>query len=83
MSPRTWLLVSWIVVGAACLVAHVALLVSVFRSEKLTLPVRLLALVPALAPFVAWAADRRAVTVVWAVLVVAYLVLRALEGAVG
>lgn len=80
MTPRGWLLLSWIVVGAAVLVAHVVVVVQVFRAEKLAWKHRWWALVPALAPFLAWVDGRRVSPIVWGALVLTYLLLRAMEG---
>lgn len=84
MTGRTWLLLSWIVVGTAALVAHAVLLWQVLRVERAKLPLgwRLGALIPAVTPFVGWAVGKRATVVVWGVLVGIYMVLRMLESSV-
>ncbi|MCB9596381.1 MAG: hypothetical protein H6719_26905 [Sandaracinaceae bacterium] len=80
MTPRTWLLISWIVVGATVLVAHAAMVWQVIRSKDPPGRQRWWALVPAVAPYLAFK-DRRWITLgIWTTSVVAYLVLRALEG---
>lgn len=80
MTGRTWLLLSWIVVGAAVLVVHAVLLWQVFRSEKLSWSWRLGALVPVVAPVAAWVEGKRASVIVWGLTVVLYVALRSLEG---
>ncbi len=82
MTPRTWLLLGWIVVGTAVLIAHAALLYQVLRSDKVELGWRLAALVPPVAPFVGWACGKRKSVVVWSTLVVTYAALRAAKSLV-
>lgn len=81
VTPRTWLLLSWILVGAAVLVAHVVLVWQILR--RMGDPPgrqRWWALIPVVAPFFAYH-DKRWVTLgVWGSLVLAYVVLRFLEG---
>ena len=80
MTPRAWLLLSWIVVGAAMLVVHAVVLFQVFRAEKLPKKHRWWALLPVVAPVLAWIDGRRAAPIVWVGVLLTYLVLRALEG---
>lgn len=70
-------LVSAIVLGAAVLVAHAALLVAVLRAERATMLERVLALLPPALPIVGWKIGLRAGPIVWTVLVAGYLILRA------
>jgi hypothetical protein len=76
VSARAWLLVSWILVGAAVLVVHVVLLYQVVRAREYRWTTRIWAIVPPLAPVVAWLEGRRAVPILWVVLVVLYVILR-------
>ncbi len=79
VTAKAWLLLSWIVVGAALLVAHLAVLVQALGARELAAKYRLLALVPPLAPVVAWIGGRRAAPIAWLVLLVTYVVLRLFE----
>ena len=81
MTARTWLLLSWIVVGAALLVAHLVILVQVVRAEpeRLPRPWRLLAVVPVAAPVLAWLGGARRSVYVWGALAALYLTLRLVE----
>lgn len=79
MTGRVWLLLAWVLVGAAVLVAHAAVLWQL-RGSELDWRARLAALlVPPLAPVLAWRAGRRASPIAWALLVITYVVLRLLE----
>jgi hypothetical protein len=82
VTPRTWLLLSWVVVGAAALTVHTAVLWQVVRSRELAPRWRWVALFPPATPVVAWMAGRRVGPVAWAVVVGAYVALRLLEGRV-
>jgi hypothetical protein len=82
VTPRTWLLLSWIVVGAAVLVAHAVVFWQVVRARELEAKWRWLALFPPATPVLAWLDGRRVAPVVWAVFVVTYLALRLMEGRV-
>jgi len=62
------------------IVAHVVLVWRVLRSESLPGKQRWWALVPAVAPYLAYKDGQRVGLVVWAVLVLSYVVLRFLEG---
>ena len=76
VSADAWLLLAWILVGAAFVVTHLAVLRTAWKARGLALGVRLLALLPPLAPFVAWMAGRRATPVLWVALVLTYIGLR-------
>lgn len=80
MTPRTWLLLSWIVVGAAVLVAHVVLVWRVLREKEELGNQRWWALIPVAAPILAVRAKRWIALSVWGVLLITYVVLRLLEG---
>lgn len=80
MIPSAWLLSSWIVVGAAVLIVHAVVLWQVARSPEPTSKWRWLALVPPVAPVVAWMGGRRVAPILWTALVVLYLVLRLFGG---
>lgn len=70
------LLLSLTLLGAACLVAHVALLVAVWRAEKVPSLERWLALIPPLLPIIAFRGGLWIGGVAWLVLVVGYVALR-------
>lgn len=70
------ILLSLTLLGAAWLVAHLALIVGVWRAENATTAERWLALVPPLLPVIAFRAGLKVGTAVWAVLLVGYVVLR-------
>lgn len=76
MTWRTWLLLSWIVVGAAILVVHVAVLRQALNAASIPRRRRLWAFVPIVAPLMAWVDGRRVGPIAWVVLVVGYVVLR-------
>ena len=80
MTPRAWLLSSWVVVGAAVLIAHAVVVFQVVRARDLPVKHRFWAVIPLLAPVLAWRDGRRSSVFVWVVLVVVYVVLRGLEG---
>ena len=82
VTPRTWLLLSWIGVGALALLMHAVLLSAIMRSRKLPRRWRLLAWIPPVAPVVAWALGRRVSVILWALVMLTYLGLRLLEGRV-
>jgi hypothetical protein len=69
-------LIAVTVLGAALAIAHLALLVAVWRAPEVTRRDRWLALVPVLLPWVAWRSGRRLGAVTWAALLVAYIVVR-------
>ncbi len=80
MTGHAWLLLSWIVVGAAVLVAHVVLVWRVLRSDDLPARQRWWALLPLATPVLAFKAGRRWSLGAWVILLVTYVVLRLLEG---
>lgn len=79
MTARTWLLLSWIVVGAAVLVAHVVLVWRVLREKEALGNDRWWALVPVATPILAVRARRWVALSVWGALLITYGVLRLLE----
>lgn len=76
MTSTAWLLLSWILVGAAFLFVHLVAVVQALRARSVRLGVRLLALIPPVAPVLAWIAGRRVVPVLWCAILVTYVVLR-------
>lgn len=82
MSPRVWLLLVWVLVGAAVLVVHAVVLWQVIRARQVEPRWRWLALIPPLAPVLAWVDGRRVAPIAWIVLVVVYVTLRLFEGRV-
>lgn len=79
MSAHAWLLLSWVLVGAAVLVAHAVVVAQALCARQLDWRFRLAALVPPIAPFVAWYGGRRVAPIAELVLIVVYATLRALE----
>lgn len=79
MTAQAWLLLSWTLVGAAWLVLHALLVWQSLRAGGLAWRWRLLALLPPVAPGVAWAGGRRAAPILWAALLVLYVLLRLME----
>lgn len=80
MTGRVWLLLAWIVVGAAVLFAHVVVLAQVWlHARKLSWRWKLAALVPLVAPVAAWIDGRRAAPLAWVVLVATYIALRLVD----
>jgi hypothetical protein len=76
VTPEVWLLVSWIVVGAAFLVVHVVLVWLCVRAANLSNLMKAVSLVPPATPIVAWASGLRAQPILWLVLLVVYVGLR-------
>ncbi|MEQ8457727.1 MAG: hypothetical protein RLO52_47725 [Sandaracinaceae bacterium] len=76
MTSGTWLLLSWILVGAATLVVHALVLWQVLWAEKPAGKWRWLALIPPAAPVIGWLGGRRVAPILWGVLALTYLVLR-------
>ncbi|MEM9070209.1 MAG: hypothetical protein AAGE52_17010 [Myxococcota bacterium] len=72
--PLLWLIAA-IVLGAAVLVAHVALLWGTVTSN-VDRHWKWLALVPLLTPVAGWRAELRKTVVVWGIVVTAYVVVR-------
>lgn len=81
MSASAWLLIAWVLVGAAVLFAHAVLLAQVWLgARKVGLLPRMIALfVPVAAPVIAWIDGRRISPIAWTVLVLAYIGLRLAE----
>ena len=63
---------------AGFMVAHLALLMRAARARQLPLPLRLFCWLPPITLVAGWRAGARAMSVVWAVLGLAYCVLRAI-----
>lgn len=77
MSGRAWLLIAWILVGAAVLIVHAVVLAQVWiHARAIDRRWKLAALVPPLAPIAAWRDGRRAAPILWLVLVLSYAGLR-------
>jgi hypothetical protein len=76
-SGATWL--AWLMaLGAALLFAHVMLLIRTARAtHKLAAWQRALAWLPPLTPVMAWLAGARVWSALWALLALAYAILRA------
>jgi hypothetical protein len=80
VSPRIWLLLAWILVGAALLVVHAVVLWQLVRVEALARRWRVLGLlVPPAAPIVLWVGGGRVAPALWLLAVLGYVVLRAME----
>lgn len=79
MTAHAWLLLSWVLTGAAVLVVHAVVLVQAVGARELAWRWRIAALVPPIAPVIAWVGGRRVAPVLWLLLVVAYAVLRLFE----
>jgi hypothetical protein len=79
ITPEAWLLLAWVLVGAAFLVVHVVVVWLSLRAKALRPATRLLALVPPAAPGVAWVAGRRVAPILWGVLLATYVALRLAE----
>lgn len=79
MTEAIALLATAILLFAAFLVTHVALLWIVARSDVAS-RWKWLALVPVLTPVSAWIAEKRGATITWGVLLVAYGVVRLVGG---
>lgn len=80
MSGHAWLLIAWVVVGAAVLIVHAVVLAEVWvHAKKLDWRWKLAAIVPFVAPIAAWLDGRRVAPVLWLVLVIAYAGLRIAE----
>lgn len=80
MTPTAWMLLAWVVVGAAFVVVHVWALWRALRAGALAVRWRLLALLPPATPVVAWLNGARVAPVLWGCLLVAYVALRAAGG---
>ena len=75
MSGDLALLLAIVLVGAAVLVAHLAILLRALRSS-LPGKWKLLALIPVVTPVASWRGGARVGPILWGVLLVAYVVLR-------
>lgn len=73
MGSAFWLLIAAIVLFAAFLLAHLALVARILRSD---LPVgwKWASLIPLVTPVAAWKAERRVGLIVWAVFLIGYAV---------
>jgi uncharacterized membrane protein YhaH (DUF805 family) len=80
MSRDIVLLLAQTVLGAAVLTLGLATIVRGLRARSLTWPWRLLALVPPAAPIVAWRDGARALPIVWAAAIFAYMLIAAVAG---
>jgi hypothetical protein len=78
VSPKAWLLSAWVVTGAALLFAHAVVTWQGLSAKELSRRARLAALVPPLAPLVAWRAGHRIAPIAWATLLLSYATLRCL-----
>jgi hypothetical protein len=76
MTPAAWMLLAWVLSGAAFLVLHLVALWRALRARELAVPWRLLALVPPATPVVAWMGRERTVAVLWGLALAIYVVLR-------
>ncbi len=79
MGSAFWLLISAVLLFAAWILAHFALLARVLRSE-LTAGWKWGSLVPVVTPVAAWKAEHRVGVVIWGVFLVAYIVIRIVGG---
>lgn len=79
MTPKTWLLLSWVVVGMFVLIAHAGVLARALMSNE---RYRWVALFPPAAPILAWRAGARGWPIVWLVLLILYVILRLLQSSV-
>lgn len=79
VTGRTWLLLSWILVGWVFLILHAVVFWQAARAKNVEARWRWLALIPPVAPVVAWKGGRRVAPILWSILLLAYLVLRAFE----
>lgn len=75
MDTLLWLLVFRILVGAGWLMVHVALLLRAAGAQQVKVYIRLLALVPPLAPLVGLRVGARPLTYLWCMHGAAYLAL--------
>jgi hypothetical protein len=76
VTSAVWILVAWILVGAAFMVLHMVALWQALRAHEVAVPWRLAALLPPATPVVAWMGGARVAPVLWGVVLVAYVVLR-------
>jgi len=76
VTPEVWLLIGWIVVGAAFLVVHLVLLWLCVGAANLSVTMKAVAFLPPATPVVAWISGRRTQPILWLVLLVVYVGLR-------
>ncbi len=76
VTAAVWLLIGWILVGAALLVVHLVLLWLCVRAPNLSLAMKLLSLVPVATPVVGWVSGLRVQPILWVVLLGVYVALR-------
>jgi hypothetical protein len=76
LTAEGWLLVSLTLVGAAFLVAHVVVVWLSLGATDMKWRWRVLALLPPVAPALAWIAGRRVAPIAWGALLGSYVVLR-------
>ena len=79
---RIWLLSLWIVAGAALLVVHLVVLWRVIRSRRPEGGWRWFALIPPVAPLIAWIGGARVAPIAWVIFAAIYLALRLMEDSV-
>jgi hypothetical protein len=76
VTEAVWLLIGWILVGAALLVIHLVCLWLCVRAPNLSLAMKALAFVPPATPVVAWASGLRTQPILWVVTLAVYIALR-------
>jgi hypothetical protein len=76
VTAAVWLLISWILVGAAFLVVHLVLLWLCLRAPNLSLTMKALSFLPPATPIVGWASGLRVQPILWLVLLGVYVALR-------
>jgi hypothetical protein len=79
VTARAWLLLAWIVVGAAALTVHAVVFWLAIRARNVEWRWRAWAILPPIAPVIAWIDGRRVAPIVWLVLVATYAALRFLS----
>lgn len=80
VTSAIWVLIAWVLVGAAFIVVHMVALWQAIRAQQVAVRWRALALLPPATPVVAWMSGARTVPVLWGVILVAYVVLRVAGG---
>jgi hypothetical protein len=70
-----WILIGLILLGACWIALHLMLLRRAANANRLPLPFRALAVVPPVAPVVAWVAGSRLIVVAWVLAGLGYLLL--------
>jgi len=76
MTSALWLLVVAILVSTAWALTHLAILIGCLSSNELERNDKLIALVPFLTPWKAWAAGKKVGVVLWGVFLVGYGAIR-------